>query len=40
MTVIGPVTGVRYQFAGHGAQARVDLRDRSHLLGIPRLRQV
>ena len=40
LMVIGPVTGLRYHFAGHGAQARVDARDRSHLLGIAALRQV
>jgi len=40
MTVIGPVTGLRYHFTGRGAQTRVDSRDRSHLLGIPKLRQV
>lgn len=40
MTVTGPVTGLRYHFTGHGAQTRVDVRDRSHLLGIPKLRQV
>jgi len=40
MMVIGPVTGQRYHFAARGAQVRVDLRDRSYLLGIPKLRQV
>ncbi len=40
MTVIGPVTGLRYHFAGQGAQVRVDMRDRSYLLGVPKLRQV
>ena len=40
MTVIGPVTGQRYHFTARGAQVRVDLRDRSYLLGIAKLRQV
>ena len=40
MTVIGPVTGQRYHFSGHGAQVRVDPRDRSYLLGIAKLRLV
>jgi hypothetical protein len=40
MTVVGPVTGLRYHFAAPGAQSRVDARDRSSLLGIPKLRQV
>jgi hypothetical protein len=40
MTVVGPVTGQRYIFTAPGAQVRVDPRDRSYLLGIPRLRQV
>jgi hypothetical protein len=40
MMVIGPITGLRYHFNGPGAQARVDARDRSHLLGIAKLREV
>jgi len=40
MTVIGPATAQRYHFSAHGAQVRVDLRDRSYLLGIAKLRQV
>lgn len=40
MMVIGPITGLRYHFIGPGAQSRVDARDRSHLLGIAKLRQV
>ena len=40
MTVVGPATGQRYIFTAPGAQVRVDPRDRSYLLGIPRLRLV
>ena len=40
MVVIGPATGQRYHFSARGAQVRVDPRDRSHLLGVPKLRQV
>ena len=40
MMVIGPATGQRYHFSARGAQVRVDPRDRSHLLGVPKLRQV
>lgn len=34
------VTSERCHFTARGAQARVDLRDRSCLLGIAKLRQV
>ena len=40
MMVIGPATGQRYHFSARGAQVRVDPRDRSYLLGVPKLRQV
>ena len=40
VTVIGPVTGRIYEFNGPGSQLRVDLRDRPHLMHVPRLRQI
>lgn len=38
LTVIGGGTGRRYDFAGGGAQVRVDPRDRASLMQVPRLR--
>jgi hypothetical protein len=40
VSVVGSVTGIRYEFRGYGAQLRVDLRDRSQLLREPGLRMV
>ena len=40
MTAVGPVTGLRYRFAGPGSRLAVDLRDRSRLAEIPNLAQV
>jgi len=40
MTVIGPVSGVRYRFKYPGERVFVDLRDRLSLLSVPNLRQV
>jgi len=40
LTVVGPITGKRYRFDGHGARAAVDLRDRLSLAAVPKLRQV
>jgi hypothetical protein len=40
MTAVGPVSGVRYRFAGPGSRLAVDLRDRERLAGIPGLAQV
>ena len=38
VSVVGEVTGVRYDFPSPGARARVDLRDRAQLLRTPGLR--
>jgi hypothetical protein len=40
VSVVGSVTGSRYEFRGYGARMRVDLRDRSQLLRTPGLRLV
>lgn len=40
MTAVGPVTGLRYRFAGPGSRLAVDLRDRRRLAEIPHLTQV
>jgi hypothetical protein len=40
LTVIGPITGRTYRFAGPGSRERVDLRDRAGLLQIPALREI
>jgi len=40
LTVIGPISGLRYRFAGHGARLAVDPRDRPSLAAVPHLRQV
>ena len=40
MTVIGPVSGVRYRFDRPGARVEVDARDRALLASIRQLRQV
>jgi hypothetical protein len=39
-TVIGPVSGKQYHFAGPGAQVKVDQRDRAAVAKMQRLRQV
>lgn len=38
ISVVGRVTGIRYEFHAPGARVRVDLRDRSQLLRQPGLR--
>jgi hypothetical protein len=40
ITVIGPVSGIRYRFAAPGSRLAVDLRDRRALAGVPHLRQI
>lgn len=40
IVVIGRVTGVKYQFAGRGAEVAVDIRDRSSVVQVPRLREL
>jgi hypothetical protein len=40
MTVIGPVSGVRYRFDAPGSRIAVDLRDRKTVAAIPQLVQV
>jgi len=39
MTVIGPISGLRYHFGGPGARVEVDPRDRRSLATVPNLRQ-
>ncbi len=39
MTVIGPISGIRYRFEGPGARLEVDPRDRRSLAAVPNLRQ-
>jgi hypothetical protein len=40
LTVVGPITGVRYRFDRTGSRMRVDLRDRQGLAQVPVLRLV
>ncbi len=40
LTVIGPVSGRAYRFAGPGSRLRVELCDRPALLRLPALREV
>jgi hypothetical protein len=40
MTVIGPVTGIRYRFGWSGAQVAIDTRDAEPLSSVPHLRRV
>jgi len=40
LTVISPLTGVRYHFAAPGAQAPVDRRDQGMMAGVAGLRPV
>lgn len=39
LTVVGPITQRRYTFAGYGARAAVDARDRPSLRNVPHLRE-
>lgn len=40
LTVTGPLTGVAYQFTGHGARLRVHGSDAPSLVSVPALRLV
>jgi hypothetical protein len=40
LTVVGPVSGMRYRFAAPGSRVAVDLRDRKHFAAVPNLVQV
>ena len=40
LTVLGPVSGIRYRFPTPGARLAVDLRDRPRLASVPGLVQV
>lgn len=40
LTVIGPLTGRRYHFAGRGERVPVDGRDAAAVSGVPSLRRV
>jgi hypothetical protein len=40
VSVVGAITGIRYEFRGYGARLRVDLRDRPQLARQPGLRMV
>jgi hypothetical protein len=37
LTVLGPITGHRYRFAGPGAKVPVDSRDAASLAAVPNL---
>jgi hypothetical protein len=38
MTVLSPITGIRYQFDAPGAQVVVDARDQAMMIHVPDLR--
>lgn len=40
IVVIGRVTGAKYAFAQRGAEVAVDIRDRSSVVQVPRLREL
>ena len=40
MTVVSPLTGMRYHFPNRGARLTIDARDRAMLLGVPNVREV
>jgi hypothetical protein len=40
LTVIGPVTRMRYDFVGHNARLQVDRRDSTAIAGVAALRRV
>jgi len=40
LTIIGPTTGRKYWFDRPGAEVAVDLRDRSAVARVPRVREV
>jgi hypothetical protein len=40
MTVLGPISGLRYRFPSPGSRVAVDLRDRARLADIPNLSPV
>jgi hypothetical protein len=40
LTVIGPITGTRYDFKPGGPAVPVDLRDRHAVAAVPRLREI
>jgi nitroimidazol reductase NimA-like FMN-containing flavoprotein (pyridoxamine 5'-phosphate oxidase superfamily) len=40
IVVIGRVTGAKYAFARRGAEVAVDIRDRSSVVQVPRLREI
>lgn len=40
LTVVGPATGRRYRFSGHGSRVSIDLGDAPSMAGVPHLRRV
>lgn len=40
MTVIGPVSGLRYRFGQPGAKLQIDSRDVASMAGLPNLRRL
>jgi hypothetical protein len=40
LTAVGPATGQRYRFDGHGSRAAVDLRDAPSMAAVPHLRRI
>lgn len=40
MTVVGPISGVKYRFGSPGARLRVDVRDVASMTFVPNLQQL
>jgi hypothetical protein len=40
MSVIGPISGTQYRFAGPGAKVQIDRRDVGSMAGLPNLRRL
>ena len=40
LLVIGGATGARYRFTGNGSEVAVDIRDRTSVRQVPRLREM
>ena len=40
MTVVGPITGQRYRFAGYGTRLDIDPRDAPSMVTVPHVRRV
>jgi hypothetical protein len=40
MTVLGPISGMRYRFDQRGAKVQIDRRDLSSMAGLPNLHRL